>query len=44
MNPKLHEKWNAERDTSRGSSKEGQEILEITLKENKVLLTQNKPR
>ena len=44
MNPQLHQKWNTERNPSRGSDKEGPEIGEETLKENKVTLKQSKPR
>ena len=44
MNPELHHKWNAERDTSRGSGLEAKEIPEEHKQQNKVTLKQNKPR
>jgi len=44
MNPKLHHKWNAERDPSRKSDKEGEEILEEQFQHSKVLLKQNRPK
>ena len=44
MNPQLHHKLNAVRDNTRGSGKEGEEILKSELEQNKVLLKQNKPK
>ena len=44
MNPELHHKWNAARDATRGSDKEGPVIVEQETKQNKVLLRQNKPK
>ena len=45
MNLELHHKWNAERDATRGSSKEGPQLEEVEQrKQNKVLLKQSKPR
>ena len=44
MNPELHHKWNAERDTTRGSDLEAKEIPEENKQQNKVTLKQNKPR
>jgi hypothetical protein len=44
MNPELHHKWNAERDSQRGSDKVGKQILKQELAQSKVILKQNKPR
>jgi dihydrodipicolinate reductase len=44
MNPELHHRWNAERDTTRGSAVELKEILQEQKQQNKVTLKQNKPR
>ena len=44
MNPELHHKWNARRDTTRGSAKPCEPILKEDVTKNKVTLTQNKPR
>jgi hypothetical protein len=44
MNPELHHRWNAERDTTRGSAVESKEILQEQKQQNKVNLKQNKPR
>lgn len=44
MNNQLHHKWNAERDTQRGSNSEGAPILKEETDKNKVTLKQNKPR
>ena len=44
MNPQLHHKWNADRDPSRGSDKEGPQILPEETAKNKVTLKQSKPR
>lgn len=44
MNPSLHHKWNAERDSDRGSCKEGEIIPKELTEQNKVKLKQSKPR
>jgi hypothetical protein len=44
MNPELHHKWNADRDPSRGSNREGRQVLKEEVNLNKVTLKQNKPR
>jgi hypothetical protein len=44
MNPELHHKWNAERDTTRGSALETKESPQEVKQQNKVTLKQNKPR
>ncbi len=44
MNPELHHKWNAERDSSRESGKDGPQVLKEQLEKSKVLLKQNKPK
>jgi hypothetical protein len=44
MNPQLHHKWNSERNPSRGSDREGAQILEEDVAKNKVILKQDKPR
>lgn len=44
MNPELHHKWNAVRDQTRGSDKEGDQIPKETQETNKALLKQGRPR
>ena len=44
MNNQLHHKWNAERDSQRGSKDEGTQILKEEVDKNKVTLKHNKPR
>lgn len=44
MNSKLHHKWNAARDTTRGSCNEGNAILQEAVAENKVALKQVGPQ
>ena len=38
MNPNLHHMWNAERDATRGSCGEGEQVLSREKEENKVTL------
>ena len=44
MNPILHHKWNNERDVTRGSAKDGEELQKEVTEQNKIKLKQNKPR
>ena len=34
MNPELHHKWNAERDSSRGSDRQGEQVLKEQLQQH----------
>lgn len=44
MNPELHRKWNAERNPTRDSDKEGEQVLKEQLQKSKILLQQNRPK
>jgi hypothetical protein len=44
MNNELHHRWNAERDSQRGSNAPVEKDPQANVADNKVLLKQNKPR